>query len=220
MNLQAPPVSEYSQRQIIEKTTHAADVATLLLQEISAFLRPGVTEGQARMEAIRIFERNGVDRSWHKPYIYFGTNTLLTFKDKPQEEKTLQEEDIAYIDIGPIVGDVEGDVGHTLVFGNNLLFLEIKATTEQIFNQGRRYWMEHNATGVELYEYIETLTKDAGYIFNLEPAGHLIGSFPHKGWKEGLNTYPYPVEPGIWILEVQIRHPEQPYGGFQEAVLV
>lgn len=220
MQMQAPPVSEYSKRQIIEKTKHAADVAALLLQEVTAILKPGITEGQARMEAVRIFARNGVEKSWHKPYIYFGTNTVLTFKDKPREERTLQDEDIAYIDLGPIVDDVEGDIGHTVVFGDNPLFHELKTQCESIFNQGYRYWREHHATGVELYEYIHKLTRQAGYVFHLEPAGHLIGSFPHKGWKEGLNTYPYPVEPGIWILEVQIRHPEQLYGAFYEAVLV
>ena len=54
----------------------------------------------------------------------------------------------------------------------------------------------------------------------LAPAGHLIGSFPHLGWKEGLNNYPYLPEPGIWILEIQIRHPELPYGAFYEDVLL
>ena len=67
---------------------------------------------------------------------------------------------------------------------------------------------------------MNNLAKEAGFDFNLNPAGHLIGSFPHKGWKEGLNTYPYVPEPGYWILEIQIRHTEKSYGAFYEAVLL
>jgi hypothetical protein len=75
-------------------------------------------------------------------------------------------------------------------------------------------------SGIELYRHIHRRTEQAGFVFQLQPAGHLIGSFPHLGWKEGLNTYPYTPEPGIWILEVQMRHPDKPCGAFYEAVLL
>ena len=64
------------------------------------------------------------------------------------------------------------------------------------------------------------ISESVGFVFNLNPVGHLIGSFPHKGWKEGLNTYPFVPESGYWILEIQIRHPEKSYGAFYEAVLI
>ncbi|MBI3591226.1 MAG: M24 family metallopeptidase [Candidatus Melainabacteria bacterium] len=218
--MQSPSVTEYTQQQIIEKTKQASNVAFKLLHEISKIIKPGITETQARIKAQEIYEKHGIKKSWHKPYIYFGTNTILTFMDKPKEEKTLQEKDIAYIDIGPIIDGVEGDAGHTLVFGNNSLFNELKLQSSRIFNLGVDFWRKNNPTGIELYKCIYKLTEEAGFIFNLNPAGHLIGSFPHKGWKEGLHTYPYPPEPGYWILEIQIRHPEKPYGAFYEAVLL
>ncbi|NDG05259.1 MAG: hypothetical protein EB121_07950 [Alphaproteobacteria bacterium] len=56
--------------------------------------------------------------------------------------------------------------------------------------------------------------------FNLDPAGHLIGAFPHRGWKEGLNNFPEAVVPGTWILEIQVRHPTLPFGAFYEDLLL
>lgn len=218
--MQSSPVREYTEKQILEKTKYASDIAFKLLNEISLVLKTGIKESEAQEKALKIFAQNKIQKNWHKPYIYFGTNTILTFMDKSKEEKVLREEDIAYIDIGPVIDEVEGDAGHTLVFGKNPLFHELKFQSEKIFNLGVEYWRKNNPTGIELYKHIHNLTQDAGFIFHLNPAGHLIGSFPHKGWKEGLHTYPYPVEPGYWILEVQIRHPEKPYGAFYEKVLL
>lgn len=227
--LQAPAVSSYSQRQIIDLTRTAAEQADRILDAAGRVLVPGITEGEARRQIVDLMKAFGVETLWHRPYVHFGSNTLLTFMDKPVEEKTLQAEDIAYIDLGPVIPvpdargtlvAIEGDVGRTYVFGGNPLFHDLKAACERIDAQARAFWHTEQPTGVALYETIHRWTREAGYEFHLNPAGHLIGSFPHTGWKEGLNTYPYVPEPGIWILEVQIRHPQEPYGAFVEAVLI
>jgi len=166
-----------------------------------------------------------VEKQWHRPYIYCGAHTLLTAYDpKPRDILTLGESDLAYIDIGPIITvdgvAVEGDVGKTFMFGENPLHYHLKQTSEEIFQAARNYWAAYRPTGVELYRYIHRLTVEAGLMFNLATPGHLIGSFPHLGWKQGLHSYPYPVEAGIWILEIQVRHPKQPYGAFYESLLI
>ena len=218
--MQAQDVKEYTKEQVIEKTREISIATDRILKEISRAINPGISESRAREIASRIFESHKIKKSWHKPYIYFASNTILTFMRKPTEEKILQESDIAYIDIGPIIDGVEGDAGHTLVFGEDAMFLDLKHQSERIFKLAVDFWKESAPSGMELYQYIYKLTNEAGYVFNLNPAGHLIGSFPHKGWKNGLNTYPHTPEPGYWILEVQIRHPEKPYGAFYEKVLL
>jgi Xaa-Pro aminopeptidase len=218
--MQTREVKEYTNEQVIEKTRETSELTHKVLNEISSFIKPGISEIRAREVAGEVLESYEIKKSWHKPYIYFGQNTILTFMDKPTEEKILQESDIAYIDIGPIINGIEGDSGHTLVFGINALFLDLKLQSERIFKLALDFWKKSAPTGIVLYEYIYKLTNEAGYVFNLNPAGHLIGSFPHKGWKKGLNTYPHTPEPGYWILEVQIRHPKEPYGAFYEKVLL
>ncbi len=224
MGLQDPAVSQFTEKQVLEKTRLAADTAWRLLEEITLLLKPGIRESGAKDQALALMRDRGVTKHWHQPYIRFGSHSILTFADKPEDDRVLGEDDIAYIDLGPVIDagglDVEGDVGHTVVFGDNLLFHDLKATSERLFHEGVAYWKNHRPTGVELYDYLKAAASSAGYDFHLNPAGHLIGTFPHKGWRNGLNTYPYPPEPGIWILEIQIRHPEQPYGAFYEAVLL
>lgn len=217
---QEAAVLHYSREQIIEKTKTASDATWNLVEQIAEALEPGMTESAARLMAKAIFKANGIEQLWHNPYINFGCNTIATFLEKPKQEQVLQEDDIAMIDIGPIVNGIEGDAGETVVFGDNPLFLDLKRQSERIFDAAADYWRQNQPTGIELYEYIHRLTREAGYVFHLNPAGHLIGSFPHKGWKQGLNTYPHCPEPGIWILEIQIRHPELSYGAFYESVLV
>lgn len=218
--MQQPDVLNYTSKQVIEKSKEVSDLSFKLLDEVVQILKPGVSESKVRLEAVEIFKKQGIEKSWHNPYIRFGTNTILTFKDKPAEDRILQDEDIAYIDIGPIINGVEGDAGCTLVLGENNLFHELKFQSESIFNLAVEYWKENKPTGIELYKYIYKLTDDSGFIFNLDPAGHLIGSFPHKGWKDGLHTYPYVPEAGYWILEIQIKHQEKPYGAFFEKILI
>lgn len=203
--MQAQEVKEYTNEQVIEKTRETSELTHKVLNKISSLIKPGISETRAREIAGEVLESCGIKKSWHKPYIYFGSNTILTFMRKPTEEKILQKSDIAYIDIGPIINGIEGDSGHTLVFGSNALFLDLKLQSERLFKLALDFWKKSAPTGIVLYEYIHKLTNEAGYVFNLNPAGHLIGSFPHKGWKKGLNTYPHIPEAGYWILEVQIR---------------
>lgn len=222
---QHEPVAKYSEKQVVSLTQAAHERAWQLLEEISAFLKPGVTEADTVAFAHEAAKQMGIAKNWHQPHIYFGSHTLLTAYDPlPPENLTLQENDIAYIDIGPVIPvdgfNIEGDVGQTFVFGDNPLFHRLKTASERIFEQGRQYWETHNPTGIDLYQHIEQLAKEAGFQLNLEPAGHLIGSFPHSGWREGLNHYAFPAEAGLWILEIQLRHPTEPYGAFYEAVLL
>lgn len=218
-------VASYSQKQILHLTTTAHHKAIELLDAICSEIRPGVTEVEIREKAQAIFERNGVTKAWHRSYIYFGEHTLLSAYDpKPKDSFTLGENDIAYVDIGPVISvegmEIEGDVGRTLAFGTNPVHHQLQQASEALFKRAVDYWRSEQPTGVELYERIFRWTEEAGLKFNLEPPGHLIGSFPHTGWKKGLHQYPHQAEPGIWILEIQVRHPVEPYGAFYEAVLV
>ena len=217
-------VAAYSIQQAIAMTQAAEQKAWKIIKDMAALLKPGLTEAKLRELTPDIFAAHGADKAWHQSYLYFGSHSITTFRDtKPTESLSLKENDIVTLDIGPIFTiegvQVEGDVGQTFVLGDNPLFHQLKKASEEIFQQARTYWQQNQPTGIELYQYIHQLTQQASFVFHLEPAGHLIGSFPHKGWKEGLSHYPFIPEPGIWILEVQLRHPTQPYGAFYEAVL-
>lgn len=209
----------YLSHQIAGHAISRARLAHQILDEIMAFIEPGKYESEIKEYALTRFQEHGIERTWHPPYVRFGEHTLLTFMDKAQEDKKLQETDIAFVDIGIVKDGIEGDAGRTVSFGQDKILQHLATASKTIFEEARQFWESENPRGIDLYEYIHQKAKELGVLFHLDPAGHLIGAFPHKGWKRGINHFPETVEAGKWILEIQIRHPELPYGAFYEDLL-
>ena len=211
--------NHYLSEQIVENAISKAKLAHLILDEITDHLKPGMKESEIKAYALACFEKHHIDRIWHPPYVRFGKNTLLTFMNKAEGDRTLEEQDIAFVDIGIVKDGVEGDAGKTISFGDNPTFNHLAHASETIFKEAVSFWQKENPSGIKLYEHIHEIARALKVDFNLDPAGHLIGAFPHKGWKRGINHFPEKIESGKWILEIQIRHPELPYGAFYEDLL-
>ena len=61
---------------------------------------------------------------------------------------------------------------------------------------------------------------DRGWLLNLEMTGHRVSEFPHKAHYDGaLIDQRFAPSPGLWILEIQLRHPTRPFGAFYEDLL-
>jgi hypothetical protein len=59
-----------------------------------------------------------------------------------------------------------------------------------------------------------------GWVFNHEVKGHRVGDFPHAIYKAPeLGAIGHEPGDALWILEIQIRHPERPIGAFHEDLL-
>ena len=173
------------------------------------------------MDFQKVYKKYGITRSWHNPYIKFGTNTCLTYSEKQIEDLTLQEEDIAFIEIGPIWEDMEGDTGKTLIFGNNQILKDLKDSSEKLFKLGLDYFKTQNPTGIGMQKFISQKAEELGYEYLLESGGHLIGLFSHGvTWNKGIAYYDQPMYPGIWILEIHIKHKDLPYAAFFEDILL
>lgn len=211
--------SDYCAAQDAEAAIASAKLAHALLDEVLAALRPGMRESEVKLFAQACFTRHGIERVWHPPYARFGEHTLLTFQDRATDDRVLQEEDIAFVDLGIVKDGIEGDAGRTVVFGNHAELHRLAEASQGIFAQAAEFWRATNPTGIALYEHIYALAAQWHLQWNLDPAGHLIGAFPHKGWKRGINHFPERIEPGKWILEIQLRHPELPFGAFYEDLL-
>lgn len=195
-------------------------LAQQILNKIIEIIQPGISESKATAAANIIFKEHGIEKVWHRPIIRFNKNTLLTFLDRPVNDYILQKNDIAFVDIGIVKDGIEGDIGKTIVFGNNKEFLHLKNVSEIIFEEAKKYWQIENPTGIKLYEFIHALAKKYKVIFNLSVAGHLIGAFPHThAWTKGANTYPEKLTATGWILEIQIKSPTLPFGAFFEGLL-
>lgn len=209
----------YISEQDAAKAISAAKLAHELLDKIIAILKPGVHESEVKDYALKLFSEHGIERTWHPPYVRFGEHTLLTFRDKASEDHILKENDIAFIDIGIVKDGIEGDAGRSVFFGNNPEYKLLTDASLTIFNDATDYWKRHNPKGIALYDYVYSLADKLGVVWNLDPAGHLIGAFPHRGWKRGINHFPNIIDNGAWILEIQIKHKTLPAGAFFEDLL-
>lgn len=210
---------EYVAQQDTVKNIAAAKLAHHLLDEILAQLKPGIRESEVKQLALDCFARHDIEKTWHPPYVRFGEHTLLTYMDKATEDRMLAEDDIVFIDIGIVLDGIEGDAGRTVSFGDDTIKAALREGSQVIFHAARAFWKEHNPSGIMLYEFIHAEAAKLGFEFTLDPAGHLIGEFPHRGWKRGINHFPETIEAAKWILEIQIRHPELPMGSFYENLL-
>lgn len=101
----------YIKQQIVEKSIQSDQLAHQLVLEIAKFLKPGVSESQAQQFSHQCFAEHGVAKLWHLPYVRFAQHTLLSFREKAEQDYTLQPQDIAFIDIGIVWDGVEGDRG-------------------------------------------------------------------------------------------------------------
>jgi len=211
----------YTAQNSIQEIIETNKLAHQILNEIAFIIKPGMRESEAVTAAHNIFTSYDITKLWHRPLIRFNQHTLCSFKDRPQEDLVLQEKDIAFIDIGIVKNGIEGDVGKTLVFGENQDFIHLKNTSENLFAEAVEFWRSNHPTGIELYDFIYAQCKKHNVLFNLSPAGHLIGAFPHThAWTKGMNIYPEKLVPGGWILEIQIKSINQPHGAFYEALLI
>lgn len=210
---------EYLAQQQPDKALVAARLAHGILDEILAHIRVGMRESEVRQFAEQRFADHGIVETWHPPYVRFGEHTLLTFMDRATEDRVLEANDVAFVDIGIVKDGIEGDAGRTIMFGEDAEYRRVAEASRHIFDEAVAFWRTHDPVGIALYEHIYALAEAHDVAWNLDPAGHLIGAYPHKGWRRGINHYPEPVASGKWILEIQVRHKTLPIGSFFEDVL-
>ena len=180
-------------------------------------------EEDARQMAKETLERLGSHKGWHKILIRFGPNTIKNFEDPSERGVKLANGDLFFVDIGPVWGDTEGDGGETFVVGDNP-DPDMKRCAEdvkKIFHIVRNQWLQSGMTGKELYDFAFKTAADLGWVLNMELTGHRLSEFPHSAYYDGtLAAVSIRPSANLWVLEVQVRHPTKPIGGFFEDLLL
>ena len=64
-------------------------------------------------------ERFGIAQYWHRNIVRVGQNTVLGYPHRSHSPVYLQENDLVFLDFGPVVDGWEGDVGRTYLIGND-----------------------------------------------------------------------------------------------------
>ena len=190
------------------------------IRAIAAGIRPGMTEEQGTESARRVLKQAGLLRGWHGIKLRFGVNTVLTFREPSAPGTVLGEDDIYFVDIGPVWKHWEGDGGETFTTGADPEMNRIAADSKAVFDAVAARWRAERLTGAALYEGAIAEARARGWILNLQLSGHRISDFPHAAQYDGaLIDQRFAPSPGLWILEIQLRHPTRPFGAFYEDLL-
>ena len=217
--------------ELLEAQTHAE----ALFHEVEArgLIRPGITESGLNAEIYALAqELYGIKTYWHKRIVRAGKNTLLPYADNPPDH-TIGEDDILFLDLGPVFEQWEADFGRTFVLGSDPLKLKMREDIKSAFVDGKQYFKDHSdITSREFFHYVESLAAKYNWEFGGPIAGHLIGQFPHERIADDKVTlYVHPKSNLAmhsldaegrrrhWILEIHFVDKEKEIGGFYEELL-
>lgn len=205
----------------LESMRFASEQSWKGIERMAASFRPGMRESEATRLGQEILSDLGMERNWHPLHVRFGVNTLRTFKERSVQDVVLGEDDIYFIDIGPVFKGHEGDVGATFTTGGDPDKNACAQAVKTLFDAVRRLWLDSGVSGPALYDYAAAEAARMGWVLNLDIKGHRVSDFPHAIYKAGaLGGFEGRPDPGIWVLEIQIAHPTRAFGAFYEDVLI
>jgi Xaa-Pro dipeptidase len=201
--------------------------------ESKGLIRPNISESTLNQEIYYLANQMyGISTYWHKRIVRAGRNTLAPYDENPPD-LTLGEDDILFLDLGPVFEEWEADFGRTFVIGSDPVKLKLRDDIEKAFADGKQYFKSHpEIKADELFAHAHELAKNYGWEFGGPIAGHLIGHFPHEripGDKVSLYVHPdNPVrmrdtdangQERHWILEIHFVDRARQIGGFYEELL-
>jgi Xaa-Pro dipeptidase len=201
--------------------------------ERDGLVRAGATERQVEDEIGALAEREfGVEKHWHRRIVRAGPNGITIAGDNPPV-RTIADDDIVYVDLGPVFEAWEADIGKSYVLGNDPEKRRLVADLPRIFEAVQTHY--HNKprmTGADLYAYAQKVAEDSGWRFGGKIAGHIVSEFAHAlipGDKalnriSPLNPAPMTDPDGKgrdrhWILEIHLVAKDGSFGGFYERLL-
>jgi hypothetical protein len=191
------------------------------VNRIAEAIRPGMTEARAVETAQTMLEAMGMERLWHKTLVRFGSETLKTFHEPSDPHRVLGEEDVFFVDLGVVWDGHEGDAGDTFVTGSDLDMLACAQAARDLWTIVAARWAERRPSGEALYGFATEQAEAMGWRLNLEIRGHRVSDFPHAIYRAGaLGDFAQCPSSGLWILEIQIAHPDRPFGAFFEDLLI
>jgi Xaa-Pro aminopeptidase len=190
------------------------------LHGIRERMRPGISEDEAKAAAMEVFRGLGYERLWHPVLIRIGANTTKTYRQRSDPNVRLGENDSYFIDLGLVFDGHEGDVGDTFVVGHAPQRQACADAARALFGEVAAAWRAQGLSGQALYAFAGERAQAMGWRFNHAIKGHRVSDFPHSIHKGGdLGDLEALPSSGLWILEIQIEHPTEPFGAFYEDLL-
>lgn len=198
--------------------------------EERGLIRQGRTEREIEQDILNIAQNQfGIEQHWHKRIVRAGENTLAVFAENPPIVE-VRDDDVVFVDLGPVFDNWEADIGKTYVIGSNSQKIALVEELERQFDLiNKRLNEKPSMTGAELYHYACDSAVQAGYRFGGQIAGHIVAEFPHArlpGERQAHHISPANPLPlsdpdplgnkRHWIIEVHLISADGEFGGFYE----
>ena len=205
----------------VAKQDEAQRVTWQVLHMVAAQVRPGHRVQDLRALLTGALATHQVEKMWHPPQLRLGKSTRLGFGLPAVDDAPLAQDDIFFVDIGPIVAGYEGDCGETFALGDNTEMQRCAADAKRVHGEGLALWRRTRCTGEALYTWAGARARELGWDLALQEAdGHRIGDLPHHRFFEGnLAGRSYVPEGDRWIFEVQLLERNGCFGAFYEDTL-
>jgi Xaa-Pro aminopeptidase len=195
--------------------------AAAAVHEAARAVAPGMTEGQGLERVRQALRDHGFDADWVAPYVRFGRNTLGKYAEPSDPGVVLGAVDLWFVDVGPLWQGHECDYAETFVVGDDPDRHRLVRDLHAVFDSTARHWRENRATGVELYRFAAEQAGSLGWQLDPEMSGHRLGKHPHAAFHDGtLAKADFAPSPGLWMLEIQLRHASLPFSAFFEDLLL
>src|ERR1700689_541463 len=111
--------------------------------EARGLIRPGITENSLNAEIYALAQAMyGITTYWHKRIVRAGRNTLLPYDENPPD-LTIGEDDILFLDLGPVFKQWEADFGRTFVVGSDPFKHKLRQDIGEAFADGKKYFNEN-----------------------------------------------------------------------------
>lgn len=192
----------------------------LAVQTVAKKIHPGMNEAEAIVLLHDELDRAGVEKFWHPTKFRMNRNTTKNFRDI-SDDVELEENDLFFIDIGPVFFNHEGDYGETFVIGCDPRLIKLQAATKTVFDATQEAWKTNKFTGVELYDFASNEALKLNLSLNSNMYGHRLGDFPHAvHYKGKLGTQDTTVAPYLWVLEIHLIDESINRGAFFEDILI
>jgi Xaa-Pro aminopeptidase len=201
--------------------------------EAAGLIAPGRTELEVERDIFTIAARDfGVTEHWHDRVVRAGVNTLCV-AGEAAPDRTIGEDDIVFLDLGPVFGAWEADVGRSYAVGSDPDKHRLCADLPMVFDAVKaRFEADDAMTGGGLYATAVEESEKRGWRFGGKIAGHLVGEFPYARsagdralrwiYPQNVTRMRDPDAQGLrkyWILEIHLVSQDRSFGGFYERLL-